>query len=413
VTAARDVFATDALVRREPGELFALRHDVPPSGAQAAPVQMWIERLHPETLAPLASSVRLPGGPFWPGGIAAHESGDLHAVFGCWAHRLSPDLELLASHRLPVPRAHNSFVTLAGGELVMKDCDAPHGRVPSTMSVLDPRTLLPVCAPLLLPEACVGRLSSDGEYVYALGASTLFRLRLDREAGRLVLDEGWQPRYAGPGRSFGWDPVVTDEHVLWMDNGSNAVSHTMLRTGHSSAPMRLWWVRHDDARSLRSVEISGLPYGTQSNPVAWDPARRVVVAYDSGNAVLRAWRMDGDELTGLWRRDGLAHAAHLILFADTRELVVADWRGPGNPSSRALRAVVRLAMQVLGRSHAARAAALAAGSDELVVLDLDSGVEKARTAVPSPSQAYLFSAPGFGRDIYYQSLTSVARVAVA
>jgi len=47
-----------------------------------------------------------------------------------------------------------------------------------------------------------------------------------------------------------------------------------------------------------------------------------------------------------------------------------------------------------------------------VVLDLDTGAEKARAAVPSPSQAFLFPAPGFGRDVYYQSLTTIARLAV-
>ena len=51
-------------------------------------------------------------------------------VFGRWAHRLSPALEVLASHRLPVERPHNSFVVLDGGELVTKDCDAPPGLRP-------------------------------------------------------------------------------------------------------------------------------------------------------------------------------------------------------------------------------------------------------------------------------------------
>ena len=50
--------------------------------------------------------------------------------------------------------------------------------------------------------------------------------------------------------------------------------------------------------------------------------------------------------------------------------------------------------------------------DRLVVLDLDSGADKARVEVPSPTQGFLFPAPGFGRDIYYQSLTTIARVAV-
>jgi hypothetical protein len=414
VSAVRDVFGTDAIVRRGPGELYALRHDVPIGGAQAGPVEAWVERLDPHTLAVTASSPRLPGGLFWPGGIAAHQNGDLYAVFGAWVHRLSPDLELRASHRLPVSRPYNSFVVLAGGELVMKDCDAPNGREPSTVLVLDPDTLLEVCEPLPLPESSVARLSSDGESVIALGATTAFRLLLDRDAGRLRIDESWRPRYGpAPGRSFGWDPVLTDEHVLWMDNGSNSVSHTMLGTGHAPDPVRLWWVRHDDADSIDSVEISGLPRGTESNPPAWDPVNRVVVAYDSGNAVLRAWRMVGDRLEPLWRRDGFAHAGHVILFADTRELIVQDWRGPRNPSSRIARLVLRKTMQVLSRSTALRRAAGRVGGDALVVLDLDSGEEKARVTVPSPSQAYLFPAPGFERDVYYQSITTIARVSVA
>jgi len=115
------------VIRREPGELYALRHDMPVGGLRSRPVRGWVERLDPDTLAVVAATPRLPGGYYWPGGIAAHASGDLHMVFGWWAHRLSPALAVLASHRLPVERPHNSFVLLRGGELVTKDCDAPAG----------------------------------------------------------------------------------------------------------------------------------------------------------------------------------------------------------------------------------------------------------------------------------------------
>jgi hypothetical protein len=233
LTAARDAFATDALVRREPGELYALRHPIPIRGVQSTPVEGWVERLDPITLDTVASTPRLPGGAYWPGGIAAHANGDLHMVFGRWAHRLSPALEVLASHRLPVPRPHNSFVVLDGGELVTKDCDAPAGREPSTVSALDPQTLLPVAPPLRLEQPVVARLASDGEGVVAIGATVAYLLRLDRDAGRLSVDERWQPRYGpAPERSYGWDPVITAEHVLWMDNGRTTP------TGRCSAAAR-------------------------------------------------------------------------------------------------------------------------------------------------------------------------------
>src|SRR5438128_762482 len=83
---------------------------------------------------------------------------------------------------LPVARPHNSFVVLDGGELVTKDCDAPAGLEPSTVSVLDPETLLPLAPALRLPEPSIARLASDGESVIAVGTTVVFRMRLDRDA---------------------------------------------------------------------------------------------------------------------------------------------------------------------------------------------------------------------------------------
>jgi hypothetical protein len=415
LTASVEAFATDSLVLREPGELYALRHGIPRlGGPMSKPVEAWLERLDPITLEVRASSPRLPGGVFWPGGVAAHANGSLHMVFGRWAHRLSPELEVLASHRLPVARPHNSFVILDGGELVMKDCDAPAGLEPSTVSVLDPETLMPVAEPLRLPEPSIARLAGDGESVIAVGTTMLMRLRLDRDRGRIEIDEQWRPSYGpAPGRSYGWDPVITPEHVLWMDNGRNDTDRTMLGSGSAPDPVRLWWARRDDDRAVRSVEISGLPYGTESNPPAWDPVAGIVLAYDAGNAVLRAWRLVGDELEPLWRLDDFAHAGHLVLYPQTRELIAQDWRDVPALRRPLVRRASRGAVQMLANSAVARRASLPAGSDRLVVLDLDTGREKARVEVPSPSQAFLFPAPGFGRDFYYQSLTTIARVAVA
>lgn len=412
MSAVRDSFAIGALVRRDPGELFALRHDVPARRTHTTPVEAWVERLDPETLEVTAATPRLPGGPFWPGGIAAHRNGDLHVVFGCWAHRLDPGLEVLASHRLPIERPHNSFVVLDGGELVLKDCDAPAGRAPSTVSVLDPATLLPVAEPLALPEPSIARLSSDGESVIAVGTTRLFRIRLDRAAGRLELDGAWGPAYGpAPGRSYGWDPVLTGEHVLWLDQGRNRTDRTMLGSGEAPGPVRLWWAGLGDGIT-GSVEVCGLPYGTVSNPPAWDPSSRVVVGYDSGNGVIGAWRFDGDGAEPLWRRNDLAHAGHLITYPDTRELVVGDWRDVPLLRRPGIRPLTRAAGQLGSRFGAARRASLRSGHDELVVLDLDSGIEKARVGIPSASQGFLFPAPGFGRDLYYQSITTIARVEV-
>ncbi|GIK78408.1 MAG: hypothetical protein BroJett022_20980 [Actinomycetes bacterium] len=413
VVAARDAFATDALVRREPGELFALRNDLADRGGRPlAPVECWVERLDSESMAPLARSRRLPAGAWWPGGIAAHANGDLYVVSGAWAHRLDPGLAVLASHRLPADRPHNSFVLLDGGELVVKDCDVSEAREPATVSALDPETLLPVAPPLRLPEASIARLASDGESAIALGTTRAFRLRLDRGRGRIVLDGSWRPAYGpAPGRSYGWDPVITDQHVLWLDNGRNRTDRTMLGSGIASDPLRLWWARRDDGR-IDSTEVSGIGRGTVSNPPGWDPEGGIVVGYDSGNAVVAAWRIEGDALVRLWRRDGIAHAGHLIVHPDTRELVAGDWRDRSSLRHPAIRAAAGALSRRFAASARLRRASLRTGHDRLVVLDLDTGAGKAAVDVPSPVQSFNFPAPGFGRDVYYQSLTTIARIAV-
>ena len=115
-------------------------------------MEAWVERLDPTDLNVTAATPGFPAGPTGRAESLPMRSGDLHMVFGRWAHRLSPAIDAPASHRLPVPRPHNSFVVLDGGELVTKDCDAPAGREPSTVSALDPETLLPVAEPLRLPD---------------------------------------------------------------------------------------------------------------------------------------------------------------------------------------------------------------------------------------------------------------------
>lgn len=411
VEAFRDTFAADMLIRREDGELYALRHDMPKGDPLAGDCEGWVEKLDPETLEPLTVTARFPAGKYWPGGIAAHSNGDIYMVFGRWARRFSKDLVLKAERKLPVDRPYNSFVILDTGELVTKDCDAPRGEASSTFSVLDPETLESVVPELEIGEGSIARLASDGQTVTCVGTQSVMRLRLDRDAGELVVDEDWRPHYARPGQTFGWDPVISDEHVFWMDNGKNSVDWTMRGSGDAPSAVRLWWCRLDDQDALDSVEISGLSHGTESNPPAWDPERGVVVAYDAGNAVVRAWKMNGDALEPLWRRDDLAHAGHLIVFPDTRELVVQDFRDVAFLRRPAIRRMIRRGVQSMGRFELVRKYS-PVGHDSMVVLDLDTGREKGRVKVPSPSQAFLFPAPGFDRDLYYVSMTSMARIKV-
>ena len=50
--------------------------------------------------------------------------------------------------------------------------------------------------------------------------------------------------------------------------------------------------------------------------------------------------------------------------------------------------------------------------DEVVVLDIESGVERARANTTSPVQSVVFPVAGWQRDFYYRSFACVAPVAV-
>ena len=177
LAAVRDAFATTMVVLRDPGEVFVLRHTLGRRPLRNPSVS-WVERIDPASLQPLARSPELAGGPFWPGGLAAHANGSLHVVHGRWCHRLSPELELLASRELPRPRPYNSFVVLADGTLAMKDLDRTL-RDPARLTLLDPDTLAPRCEEVELPEPAIGRLAADGDTIYVVGATTIWRYRWD------------------------------------------------------------------------------------------------------------------------------------------------------------------------------------------------------------------------------------------
>jgi hypothetical protein len=402
----RDAFGATMLVLRERGELFALRHTMPARAGE--PCTAWVERLDADTLATRARSPDLAAGPFWPGGMACHANGSLYVVFGRHAHRLGPDLAPITARELPRPRPYNSFVLLANGLLVTKDFDHAT-REPALLSVLDPETLAPACEPVPLPEPSIARLSADGDAVYAAGDHTLFRLAWNGHT--LVRDASWGHRYrTDPEQSYAWDVVIEGGHAWFMDQGAHDYAGTMLGAGIARAPIRLHRVSLADAGDHDAVEISGAARGACTNPPLYDPVRRIAVGYDSGNGVIAAWRhTDAGSLEPLWQR-ALATAGHLIRFPDTGTIVAYDFRAPVVFRTRAYRAVARRAAPLVARPGVRRALARATAED-VVLLDIATGEERARASVPTLFQSVVFAAPGWSNDLYYCSFSSIARVA--
>lgn len=394
------------VVLRDPGEVLVLRHTMGRKPLHD-PAAAWVERIDPRTLAPLARSPELPGGSFWPGGIAAHANGSVIVVFGSHCHRLSADLELLASRRLPRPRPYNSFVVLADGTLAMKDLDRELSQ-PALLTLLEPATLESRCADTPLGEPSIARLAAHDNMLYAVGVETVWRYQWD--GTRLERDDCWQVSYHGGSRhSYGWDPVVAGRQLWFLDNGAHDYTTTMRGAGIAPGPVRLIRVSLDDPHDREMVEVSGLPRGTVTDPPLYDEGRRIAIAYDSGNGIVQAFRFE-ERLRPLWRRE-LSHAAHMIQFPDTGELVLQDFHGPAIGRTGFARAIGR---RFSGPARSARVrGALAHGSgDDVVIVDIETGQERARARVPSMFQSVLFPAPGFERDLYWCTFSTLARLEV-
>lgn len=377
---SRDALAATMVVLRDPGEAFLLCHT---AGDDAV---SWVERIDPVTLEPLARSADLPGGKTWPGGLACHADGSLHVVFGRHAHRLSPDLEVQARRELPRDRPYNSFVVLPDGHLVTKDFGgarpgAPvEAAEPCELVVLAPDDLA-IVDRLELSEPSIARLSADGGDVIVVGDTHLLRVAWD--GSRLSLDDGFVVPYRTlPGQTHGWDAVIAAGAAWFLDDGAGAERYagSFRGLGVSEAPLHL--VRVDlGTGEVSLTEVCGLPGGIIANPPAVDPERRIAVGYDTGNGVVAAFSFDDDgTLTPRWRLE-LDHGAHPLRYPDTGELVLCH-------------------------HDAAR------GVEQVVVVDIDTGQERGRVDTGSPVQSVLFPAPGFGRDLYLCSFTTLTRVFV-
>jgi hypothetical protein len=376
----RNTLLSTMTVLGDPGQVYLLTH----SALRAhlgLPTTACVEMVDPLSLKTRCASPRLPGGPMWPGGMAIHANGDLFVVYGRHAHRLSRACEVRAHFALPMDQAYNSFVILDNGLLVTKNLS---DQTPAHLTVLTP-DLHRACADTLCAEPSIARLSSQGNTVYVVGVRSVFRYHWRDDVQALVRDDAWQHDYlAGTAQTYGWDAVIDGEHAWFMDNGRHNYRLRMIGAGLNPTPNRLVRVALRDAQDHQAWVVSGLPHGSITNPPLVDLKSNTVIAYDASNRVLRAWRLqDHAGRTGLeplWHKQGFGCASHMILYPDSGELVLNDYRRWG---------------------------------EEVVVLDIASGTEKARVRTGGLTQGVVFPSAGWQRDVYWSSMGRLARIFVA
>ena len=230
---------------------------------------------------------------------------------------------------------------------------------------------------------------------------------------RLARDEGWELRYRNhPDQSYGWDVALAGGHAWFMDNGEHDYVTTMLgaRDGSRSGAPR--------ARVARPTRATTSWCRSAARPGARSPTRRCSTrSAGSRSPTTRptaCWRPSDSEAaasTPLWQRP-FASAGHLLLFGDTGELVAYDFHALPGARTRLARAAGRRGGARLVLSPRVRRLAARLAHEDVLVLDVETGVERGRASVPSLFQSVLFPCPGWNRDVYYCSFSTVARIAV-
>jgi len=361
-----------------PGEVYLLTHSALRARV-GLPTTSCVERINPVTLQTLERSPRLPGGPMWPGGMAVHRNGFLYVVYGRYVHKLDRACRLLASLELPIAAPYNSFVILDNGLIVTKNLSESQA---ARLTVIDPETLSRSTADTECTEPSIARLSASGNTVYVVGVRSIFRYHWSAAACKLELDNDWRFDYIGnTAQTYGWDVVLDGSNAWFMDNGKHRYLYKMIRAGVSRTANRLIRVSLSDSHDTTVLSISALACGSVTNPPLYDLQRNIVVAYDSANAYLRAWRFGPatHSMQPLWEKSPFGCSSHMILYPQTGQLVVNDYRRMG---------------------------------EEVVVLQIETGAEIGRVRSGGLTQGVVFPSVGWERDFYWSSMGRLARVFV-
>ena len=383
-------------IEREPGEWF-LGGTMP--AFTGPPPYGWLERIHPQTLEAMAFSGPLPcGDHVWCGAILAHANGSIYSVNGSFLHKLSPTCEVEAEIRLPVDRAHNGLLALSDGSLITKDLRL-EGQGGTTLTRLDAKTLELMEAPLELPEGSMGRIAADrlpgGDAVYVPGAEHLWRIDVGK---KMQVVEGWRPRYRDARSEFGlaWDSCLSGGAAWLMDCGDIQSVRAIFSVGPNgrfkdSPGGLLGWRRPapwTGAQRLLRVHLESgsvetlTPFGNEGGgiiaPPVHVPELDRAVCWDSLRGGLAGVDTSAGGLSVAWTLP-IRPSMQPVVFPESGELVINDFTE--------------------------------SGSDDLVVVDLESGELIDRVYTGSRIANGMFLSPGGERDIFYCSTLGLARVA--
>jgi hypothetical protein len=276
-------------------------------------------------------------------------------------------------------------VILDNGNIVTKNKSENH---PAVMTILSPN-LERVCSDIIHFEPAVARLSSTGTTIYLIGVTTLCRYIWSETTQTFSLDADWKLDYiSSTGQDYGWDGAIdiTNNNFWFMDNGRHNYIISMIGAGLNPTPNRLIRVSLLDSHDHDSVIISEIPHGCVTNPPLIDPERRIIVAFDSSNRYLAAYRFQTEQkthtttLSPLWSKANFGVAGHMIFFNKSGYFFVNNY---------------------------------SYWSESVALIDIMTGNEITTVRTGGIYQGVVFPCVGWENDVYWVTIGRVSRIFIS
>ena len=361
-------------------ELYLLKSQIIRNHIFKLPNKIKIEKLCPITLRTLKSTSWLKAGKFWPGGITVHFNEKIYVISGRWCYCLDSLCNVLISIKLPLQEAYNGFIITSNGVLITKQISDKYN---AEILLIDPNNLNIIYRTIAL-EPSVARLSFKNNFLYVVGIYSIFRYKFIPDQNKLDLDLSWCFCYTSKKeQSYAWDCIITENDVWFMDNGKHNYLYSLRNRGKNKLANRIIRVSIENSNNYLIEYISSKKYGTVTNPPLYDTDRNILIAYDAGNAIIKAYRYykEHNKLKEIWSKENFGVSSHFIFYQQSGELCTNDykslWQG-----------------------------------DSSVILDIETGEEKARIPLNNYMQGVVFPAAGCSQNYYYLTFDMIVNISI-
>jgi hypothetical protein len=347
-----------------------------PKGSTVA--QPHITKYNPSTGQQVRLSLNLGTTVPYVGGALIHANGFVYVISQSYIYKISPE-SMTISKSAPLPvlaspnsesTVYNGLTTSQSGNILTKYFSI-NGDAPSKFLVIDAETLAIKSSTEYsgsTPRLAVAKLNDGREHLYHLNADITFRFLINES---LTVDEAWMSRFSAYQSPLANNAEPTSPVIV------NGRAHYTTNTFPSATrPMRIFWQDIESNYSVTNPPLGGVDLFNAIGPgwsffhLSIDEATGIIIGNDQGHGLLAAVRIEKDNtVTRLWQKS-LRVSARPAIVSDRQMVYATDYKN---------------------------------GKNNLVALDLVTGVERFRVETPATRATISTIVVSTNNEVYFGS----------